>query len=69
MLRGAHAAAVPRGGPLEGPDQPVDMDASDGKLLDANDLFLRLTLDTITEFLLGKSVNSLRFAAPPQLSC
>ncbi|KAK0731639.1 cytochrome P450 [Lasiosphaeris hirsuta] len=51
--------AIANGGALDGEDQPVDMAAGNGKPVDISDLFFRFTLDSATEFLLGKDVKSL----------
>jgi cytochrome P450 len=52
--------AIANGGALNGEDQPVDMAAANGKVLDMADLFFRYTLDVATDFLLGKDVKSMR---------
>lgn len=52
--------AMANGGPLRGEDQPVNMDAVNGRVFDISDLFFRYTLDVATDFLLGKDVQSLR---------
>ncbi|KAK2005113.1 cytochrome P450 [Colletotrichum falcatum] len=51
--------AIANGGALNGEDQPVNMDAVDGKVLDISELFFRYTLDVATDFLLGQDVKSL----------
>lgn len=52
--------AMANGGALDGEDQQVDMDDSNGKVIDISELLFRYTLDVATEFLLGKDVKSLR---------
>ncbi|KAI0021020.1 cytochrome P450 [Xylariomycetidae sp. FL0641] len=51
--------AIANGGPLEGPDQPVDLAAGNGRELEISDLFFRYTLDVSTAFLLGQDVRCL----------
>jgi hypothetical protein len=51
--------AIANRGPLQGESQFVDMNNTDGKVLDISDLFFRYTLDVATEFLLGWDVKSL----------
>jgi len=51
--------AIANGGALNGVDQFVNMEAGNGKPVDISDLFFRFTLDSATEFLLGKDVSSL----------
>ena len=51
--------AVANGGVLNGVDQKVDMQAGNGKPVELSDLFFRYTLDVVTDFLLGKDVQSL----------
>jgi len=51
--------AIANGGPLRGESQYVDMAAGNGKPVDISDLFFRFTLDSATDFLLGKDVKSL----------
>ncbi|CAN8099497.1 unnamed protein product [Discula destructiva] len=51
--------AMANGGALRGEDQPVNMDAVNGRVMDISDLFFRYTLDVATDFLLGKDVKSL----------
>ena len=55
--------AIANGGPLQGEDQPVDLEAGNGRPVDISDLFFRYTLDASTEFLLGKDVKSLRLVS------
>ncbi|KAK4218187.1 putative cytochrome P450 of the CYP52 family [Rhypophila decipiens] len=50
---------IANGGALDGVDQYVNMAAGNGKPVDICDLFFRFTLDSATEFLLGKDVCSL----------
>ncbi|KAI0160334.1 glycoside hydrolase family 20 protein [Xylariaceae sp. FL1272] len=57
--------AIANGGPLNGPDQKVDLSAGNGKPLDICDLFFRYTLDVSTSFLLGKGVDSMRMPREP----
>jgi cytochrome P450 len=57
--------AIANGGALDGENQPVDIEAGNGKPVDISDLFFRYTLDSATDFLLGYDVKSLRFAIPP----
>ncbi|KAL2184298.1 cytochrome P450 [Thermothelomyces heterothallicus CBS 203.75] len=52
--------AIANGGALDGENQPVDIDAGNGKPVEISDLFFRFTLDSATEFLLGHDVKSLR---------
>ena len=47
------------GGALSGEDQPVDLGAVNGKVVEMSDLFFRYTLDVTTDFLLGEGVKSL----------
>ncbi|KAH8675562.1 putative cytochrome 52A4 [Xylariales sp. PMI_506] len=47
------------GGPLTHPDQEVELDAGNGKVIEISDLLFRYTLDVATDFLLGKDVQSL----------
>lgn len=54
---------ISNGGALNGADQFVDMEAGNGRPVDISDLFFRFTLDSATEFLLGKDVCSLRFVS------
>ncbi|PNH42134.1 hypothetical protein VD0004_g5113 [Verticillium dahliae] len=51
--------AIANGGALNGEDQPVHLEAGNGKVLDIADMFFRYTLDVATEFLLGKDVKSM----------
>ncbi|GAB1310348.1 Cytochrome P450 alkane hydroxylase [Madurella fahalii] len=51
--------AIANGGALNGEDQPVDIEAGNGKPVDISDLFFRYTLDAATDFLLGQDVKSL----------
>lgn len=51
--------AVANGGVLNSVDQKVDMQAGNGKPVELSDLFFRYTLDVVTDFLLGKDVQSL----------
>ncbi|KAK3906676.1 cytochrome P450 [Staphylotrichum tortipilum] len=51
--------AIANGGALNGEDQPVDMEAGNGRPVDISDLFFRYTLDAATDFLLGYDVKSL----------
>ncbi|KAK1600660.1 cytochrome P450 [Colletotrichum navitas] len=51
--------AIANGGALNGEDQPVNMDAVDGKVLDISEPLFRYTLDVATDFLLGQDVKSL----------
>ncbi|KAL2165242.1 hypothetical protein VTH06DRAFT_538 [Thermothelomyces fergusii] len=51
--------AIANGGALDGEDQPVDVEAGNGRPVDISDLFFRFTLDSATEFLLGHDVKSL----------
>ncbi|KAK1752377.1 cytochrome P450 [Echria macrotheca] len=51
--------AIANGGPLNGEDQYVDMAAGNGRVVDISDLFFRFTLDSATDFLLGKDIKSL----------
>jgi cytochrome P450 len=51
--------AIANGGALEGENQPVDIEAGNGKPVDISDLFFRYTLDCATDFLLGYDVKSL----------
>lgn len=53
--------AIANGGALDGENQPVDIEAGNGKPVEISDLFFRFTLDSATEFLLGHDVKSLRF--------
>jgi hypothetical protein len=53
--------AIANGGALNGENQPVDVEAGNGKPVDMMDLFFRYTLDAATDFLLGEDVKSLRF--------
>ncbi|KAI1082964.1 cytochrome P450 52A11 [Whalleya microplaca] len=57
--------AIANGGALEGTDQEVDIEAGDGKPFDISELFYRFTLDVITDFLLGKDVQSLTTPREP----
>lgn len=50
---------IANGGPLNGENQPVSLNAGDGKVLDISDLFFRYTLDVSTDFLLGNDVKSM----------
>lgn len=61
--------AIANGGALNSEDQPVDIEAGNGKPVDISDLFFRYTLDAATEFLLGYDVKSLRSVLnlPPDL--
>ena len=52
--------AMANGGALQGEDQPVDMEAVNGRVMDIADLFYRYTLDVATDFLLGADLKSLR---------
>jgi cytochrome P450 len=45
---------------LDNPDQKVDIESGDGKVIDLCDLFFRYTLDVVTDFLLGKDLQTLR---------
>lgn len=54
--------AIANGGALNGEGQHVDLEAGNGKPVDISDLFFRFTLDSATDFLLGKDVKSLRYA-------
>jgi cytochrome P450 len=56
--------AIANGGALDGENQPVDIEAGNGKPVDISDLFFRYTLDSATDFLLGYDVKSLRLALP-----
>ncbi|KAK3328887.1 cytochrome P450 [Apodospora peruviana] len=51
--------AIANGGALNGEDQYVNMAAGNGRPVDIADLFFRFTLDSATDFLLGKDVKSL----------
>jgi cytochrome P450 len=51
--------AIANGGPLNGQNQHVDIEAGNGKPIEISDLFFRYTLDVATDFLLGKDVQSL----------
>ncbi|KAK4251965.1 cytochrome P450 [Corynascus novoguineensis] len=51
--------AIANGGALDGENQPVDIEAGNGKPVEISDLFFRFTLDSATEFLLGHDVKSL----------
>ncbi|KAG7148460.1 Cytochrome 52A12 like protein [Verticillium longisporum] len=51
--------AIANGGALNGEDQPVNLEAGNGKVLDISDMFFRYTLDVATDFLLGKDVKSM----------
>lgn len=51
--------AIANGGALNGENQYVDMAAGNGRPVDISDLFFRFTLDSATDFLLGKDVKSL----------
>ncbi|AEO53434.1 hypothetical protein MYCTH_2294752 [Thermothelomyces thermophilus ATCC 42464] len=51
--------AIANGGALDGENQPVDVEAGNGKPVEITDLFFRFTLDSATEFLLGHDVKSL----------
>ncbi|KAK3394178.1 cytochrome P450 [Podospora didyma] len=51
--------AIANGGALNGEHQYVDMAAGNGRPVDISDLFFRFTLDSATDFLLGKNVGSL----------
>ncbi|KAK4136474.1 cytochrome P450 [Trichocladium antarcticum] len=51
--------AIANGGALNGADQPVDMEAGNGRQVDISDLFFRYTLDSATDFLLGYDIKSL----------
>ena len=53
--------AIANGGALNGEDQPVDIEAGNGRRVDISDLFFRYTLDAATDFLLGYDVKSLRY--------
>lgn len=55
--------AIANGGALNGEDQPVDMEAGNGRPVDISDLFFRYTLDAATDFLLGHDVKSLRWVS------
>ncbi|KAI0175765.1 cytochrome P450 52A11 [Hypoxylon sp. FL1284] len=57
--------AVANGGVLNGQDQPVDIEAGNGKPFDINELLLRYTLDVATDFLLGLDVKSLTTPRQP----
>jgi cytochrome P450 len=56
--------AIANGGALDSENQPVDIEAGNGKPVDISDLFFRYTLDSATDFLLGYDVKSLRLALP-----
>ncbi|KAJ4297103.1 hypothetical protein N0V88_004020 [Collariella sp. IMI 366227] len=51
--------AIANGGALNGENQPVDLEAGNGKVVDICDLFFRYTLDCATDFLLGYDIKSL----------
>ncbi|KAH8664469.1 cytochrome P450 [Xylariales sp. PMI_506] len=51
--------AIANGQALDGPMQEVDIEAGDGKVLDISDLFFRYTFDVVTDFLLGKDLQTL----------
>ncbi|KAK3300298.1 cytochrome P450 [Chaetomium fimeti] len=51
--------AIANGGALNGENQPVDIEAGNGKPVDICDLFFRFTLDSATDFLLGHDLKSL----------
>ncbi|KAH8905143.1 cytochrome P450 [Coniochaeta sp. PMI_546] len=57
--------AIANGGALNGEDQPVDMKAGNGRVIDISELFFRYTLDVATDFLLGKDVKSLSTPREP----
>lgn len=53
--------AIANGGALNGENQPVNIEAGNGRPVDISDLFFRYTLDAATDFLLGHDIKSLRF--------
>ena len=52
--------AMAYGKALDKPDQKVDIESGHGQVIDISDLFFRYTLDVVTDFLLGKDLQTLR---------